>query len=195
MEAKKRFDLNKLRYNLSIKVYKLNIDSISNLIKKRNAGLLRFDFDVYLNKYGHNLQRGLCWNLFQKRGYINSILKDRESLNPISIIVHENDPNTSDYGTVYIIIDGKQRLNCIFDFIDNKFSIVQDNNEYFFRELPVDTQNIFLFWHLESNVAYSYWDNEINDDEKIKWFLLLNYTGTRQEEERELLLKSDLKIN
>ena len=65
----------------------------------------------------------------------------------------------------------------------------------FFSELPIEVRNIFLFWYLNANVAYSYWDNEIDDDEKIKWFLLLNYTGTRQEEERELLLKSDLKIN
>ena len=33
------------------------------------------------------------------------------------------------------VIDGKQRLTTVFDFINNKFSIIVDGNEVYFKDL------------------------------------------------------------
>ncbi len=71
-------------------------------------------------------QRKLVWTLYEKKTLINSILLGY----PIPLILlakHVKDSN------VYEIIDGTQRLNAIFGFIENQFSIMWDNEEAYFN--------------------------------------------------------------
>ena len=72
-------------------------------------------------------QRKLVWTLFEKQSLIDSLIKDY----PIPLILLSD---ASEGGsTVYEIMDGMQRLNAIFSFIDNVFSVDQkhfDTDEF-----------------------------------------------------------------
>ena len=62
-------------------------------------------------------QRKLVWTQNEKRMLIDSILHEY----PIPLILFAE--TQSESGPVYEILDGMQRLNAIFDFIENKFDI------------------------------------------------------------------------
>lgn len=80
--------------------------------------LFRDDRLIVNRKY----QRKLVWTLEEKQNLIDSLIKDY----PIPLILFAD---ASDNGsTYYEIMDGVQRLNAIFSFIDNVFPI---NNQYF----------------------------------------------------------------
>ncbi|MBK1617583.1 hypothetical protein CKO42_03765 [Lamprobacter modestohalophilus] len=60
-------------------------------------------------------QRKLVWNLFEKQSLVDSIMKDY----PIPLILLGEDSSQNSYE----IMDGMQRLNAIFAFIENHFPI------------------------------------------------------------------------
>lgn len=62
-------------------------------------------------------QRKLVWTQNEKRMLIDSILHEY----PIPLILFAE--TQSEAGPIYEILDGMQRLNAIFDFIENKFDI------------------------------------------------------------------------
>lgn len=62
-------------------------------------------------------QRKLVWTLAEKQHLIDSIIKDYPI--PLILLAEINEDGT----TVYEIIDGMQRLNAIFNFIENEYSI------------------------------------------------------------------------
>jgi hypothetical protein len=68
-------------------------------------------------------QRKLVWILEEKMALIESILKEY----PIPLILIAEYPEGK-----YEIIDGIQRLNAIFGFIENEFPIMIDNNPVYF---------------------------------------------------------------
>ena len=80
--------------------------------------LFRDDRFIVNRKY----QRKLVWTLKEKQNLIDSLIKDY----PIPLILLAD---ASEGGSVYYeIMDGMQRLNAIFSFIDNIFSV----NGFFF---------------------------------------------------------------
>lgn len=139
------------------------------------------DWDVYLPTKGKNLQRGFVWTLEQKRELIYSIFKGIK-IPPISIISFEH--------KIYKIIDGKQRLSTILQFCENRFPIIWEDKEYYFRDLDWDIQGEFLSHGLiTANIAYEYEDKLIPDDLKIRWFEMINFAGTPQDIEHLKNLK------
>lgn len=76
-------------------------------------------------------QRGEVWKPKQKALFIDSILK---GIIPNNIIVNKKVKNNG----INICIDGKQRMNTIFDFMDNKFPIFLKNRVIFFSEINDD---------------------------------------------------------
>jgi hypothetical protein len=141
---------------------------------------LPLDFDVFLPSIGKNLQRECVWTLDQKRELIWSMLLGRHI--PHCAVMNCFD-KTEHNKEVYLIIDGKQRLTTIFDFIDNKFTIVNDGEEYLFSQLPEEYQieiNKFFFRYYIVNEQYP---NQITDDMKISWFKFINFAGTPQDKE------------
>lgn len=84
-----------------------------------------------------DFQRGFVWTNKQKSELIESILMGI----PLPLIyVKENEKG------VYVIVDGKQRLNTLFGFINNEFalerlSILKDRNGLRFSELTPLEQN------------------------------------------------------
>lgn len=140
---------------------------------------ITIDWNVYLPTKGMNLQRDFVWTLEQKRELIYSIFKGIQ-LPPISIIQYRDKTKN----VTYKIIDGKQRLSTIISFVKNEFSIIWNNKEYFFDDLDHRIQGEFLFHGtIRSNIGYEYDDDPISDDDKIKWFNLINFAGTPQDKE------------
>lgn len=74
-------------------------------------------------------QRKLVWTIEEKRAFIDSLIK-RYSV-PLILFAKDTDsPNKED---VVEILDGLQRMNAIFSFMENEFGILmEDGNEYFF---------------------------------------------------------------
>ena len=95
------------------------VDYIQNLNEEKHDKL---DLDVYLPKYGFDLQRGDVWELFQKQQLILSILQNK-LINPLSI-------NWKTDENILEIIDGKQRILSILQFYNNKFPLVIKGKEY-----------------------------------------------------------------
>lgn len=143
-------------------------------------GMADFDFDVYLETKGKNLQRELCWNQQQKESLIFTILRD-QNINPIIVVqVKERNHSLQDK-YLFKVIDGKQRLTTVFDYIDGKFSIDIEGENYFFKDLPEDCQNQILRYTFLWDVHYHYEDQPIVDDTLIDLFEDCNFLGTPQD--------------
>jgi hypothetical protein len=141
-----------------------------------------FDFDVYLPSIGKNLQRPLVWTLEQKQALIFSILRNQK-LNPIVVVQvrgHEHEGNYQ-----FKVIDGKQRLTTLFDFLDNGFSITVNNKTYYYRDLPHDCQRQITGYYLIWDVHYE----PITDQTLIDIFEEVNFLGTPQDIEHLNSLK------
>ena len=147
-----------------------------------------FDFDVYLPSKGMNLQRPLVWTLLQKQQFIESILKGCP-IPKITVIRHE--PDETRKNTIYQIIDGKQRVTTYLAFINNEFPLVFNDQEYYFKDLGEDLHyEIESRFYFRGDLAYSYWDTPISDEDKITWFNQINFAGTPQDMEHMNKLKS-----
>lgn len=152
------------------------------------AGRFFLDFDVFLPSKGLNLQRPLVWTLEQKRAFILSLLK-HQSIQEITVV--QNEEKTEQYGGYHWeVIDGKQRLNTAFEFLNDKFTIVHGDTEYLFSELPEDCQKQIDRWNPLVTVHYSYPPDPISDETKIQIFEQINFLGTSQDIEHLNSLKA-----
>lgn len=68
-------------------------------------------------------QRKLVWTIQEKQNLVESIIKKYPV--PLILLAAVEDGN-------YEIIDGMQRLNAFFGFIENQFPIIKDNKELYF---------------------------------------------------------------
>ena len=163
-----------LPFNINYGMADLSIKNILN-----PSWNVSIDWDVYLPSKQMNLQRPLVWTLEQKQELIFSIFKGIQ-LPPISIIQYrDNDKNIT-----YKIIDGKQRLSTLIAFVKNEFPIVWNEEEYYFDELDHSIKGEFLYHGtIRSNIGYEYPDQPISDNDKIKWFQMINFAGTPQDKE------------
>jgi hypothetical protein len=150
---------------------------------------VEFDFDVFLSTRNQNLQRDLVWTNEQKQSLILTLLKDQK-INPF-VVVQKDIKKTKDSKYEWEVIDGKQRLTTIFDFLDNKFFIDLKNEEYFFKDLPKDCQKrIYTYSLYTIDVHYNY-DDKITDQVKIDLFEDINWLGTPQDIQHLKRLKNE----
>jgi len=147
-----------------------------------------FDFDVYLESKGKNLQRDLCWTQLQKEALIISLLRDQK-INPIVVIQVDDSKKNRDSNYSFKVIDGKQRLTTIFSYLNNEFPIHVEGESYFYKALPKDCQKQIDFYYLTWDVHYSYPDEPITDDTLISLFEDCNFLGTPQDIEHLNFLK------
>jgi len=141
---------------------------------------LNFDWDVYLPTRGKNLQRDFVWSLEQKRNIIWSLLINRHIPHLAMINIINPDNKKED---IYQVIDGKQRLSSIFEFMDDKFTIEVDGKEYVFSELPEDYQRAISHYHIRYYLVNEEFSQAVTDEQKITWFKFINFAGTEQDEE------------
>lgn len=116
-------------------------------------------------------QRELVWTDKQKQEYILAILKQRAKITPVII------ENLTEQGTVlYEILDGKQRLTALFDYIDNKYPL--QSGEYF-KDLSAKDMNIITQTRVSYTRITSYKECDVPLDFKLAYFLEINALGTK----------------
>ena len=157
---------------------------------------LKYDFDVFLPKYGINLQRPYVWKYYQQNEFILSILLEKPIESFIAIHHFKDSLNREDC-TVFVI-DGKQRLLTIQKFIHNEFPIVVSGKNVYFKDFDDELKRFFKSRvnFLTGDVYYSYENSEeeITDDMKIILFNFYNFAGTPQTEEHKNKLQSLINI-
>lgn len=141
---------------------------------------LNIDFDVFLPSRGKNMQRDYVWSDFQRQEMIVSILLNRH-------IPHLSFIETCD--GVWQVIDGKQRLSSILDFVNDKFPIQLDGQEFYFSDLPEEYKIEITGKQMRIYVLYETYGNLISDDDKFSWFRFLNFAGVQQDIEHLNSLK------
>lgn len=124
-------------------------------------------------------RRKLVWTLKQKQDYINNLFNGMAEIRPTILLYYEDNKD------IYEVLDGKQRLTTLFQFIDNEFAIIVDGEEVHFNDL-IDTDKKFILNH---NV---YWTRimsfkvlePIALEDKLTLYLEKNYLGTRMSDEQ-----------
>ena len=109
-------------------------------------------------------QRGLVWSVEDKRALIDALVQGRS----IGAITFAKNDFKDEF--LYEILDGKQRLSAIAEFVADGF----DYQGIYFSELNSASQS--EFFNLSTgviNVSFS------NDKEKIEYFIELNSAGVK----------------
>lgn len=163
-------------------------------IRLRSNWYNNVDMDIYLEKYDYNLQRPFVWTLLQQQELIWSIFIGRP-IPPFVFIHHVRSRMNDNESAIIQVIDGKQRLTTIFRYMDNKFPIIVDGEEVFFKDLDKRAQNRINFRSMPVEVYDSYKEHPITDDEKIIIFNHYNFAVTPQEEEHKNKLNSFLNVS
>ncbi len=158
--------------------FKLRPQEISCSVKYFRGN--KIDWDVYLPSKKMNLQRPFVWSIDQKRELIWSMLIGRHIPHMALINAVDKENENKD---IYLVIDGKQRLSTMIDFVDGKFTIEIEGGEYYFNQLPNDYQLAIQHYYFRYYVVNEPWEKRITDDEKISWFMFINYAGTPQDKE------------
>lgn len=148
----------------------------------------KFDFDVYMSKYGKNLQRGFCWSLEKKIEYIQALFRGLRF--PDWHLIRKENAGGE---IVYQVIDGKQRISTILEFMRGEFSVefylAEETENFFYSDLDKDDIMAFKNAILRSqpcSIATYMGDLEVSleipDYYKREWFRFVSFTGEPQDE-------------
>ena len=152
--------------------------AITNIIKGRSVSRSSFDLDVWLTSFGVNLQRSFVWTIEQQSAFIESLVyRDTRTIPPLAVAKLDTDPMT------YKVIDGKQRLTTIFNWLEDKVPLHFKRYTLLRSEMPVELR----VWIEGSPIrAYIYYD--LDDTQLIEAFNLINFSGTPQDESHKVKL-------
>lgn len=134
-----------------------------------------WDFDIFLPSRGINLQRPLVWTDKQKSELVYSIYAQRYIPAIYLICSWKKDRH-------YEVLDGKQRLNAMMGFLKDEFPVIIDGESHLYSELPEDFQRAYATHGPQFRVIFENHDSDFTDEQKIKWFGLINFAGTPQDE-------------
>lgn len=145
---------------------------------------------VYMNGAKHYYQRDFVWSLENKQCLVDSIY---QHVGCGSIILRSRSweeldqmADNGDELAFYDVVDGKQRLHTIIEFINNIFPDSQGN---YYNDLSRTSKRKFLDHQL-----FSYFEMEnATDKEVIAQFLKVNFSGIPQSKEHIEYVKSILK--
>ena len=139
--------------------------STSKLAKNvYNTALDSLLFRMRKTNMNPEYQRGLVWSVDDKRKLIDALVQGR-SIGAITFAKNDFDDKF-----LYEILDGKQRLSTIAEFVADGF----DYQGIFFSELSLAAQS--EFFNLSLGVIDVSFDN---DREKIEYFIELNSAGVK----------------
>jgi hypothetical protein len=150
-----------------------------------------WDFDVFLPSLGVNLQRPLVWTGVQKNELVLSVLKGIRipSICYIQYKARVGGVNALDNSCTYKIIDGKQRLCALIDFVNGDYPLVVGGELYWYRDLDEKARYEIDSFTFSADVAYEYDYDMIPDADKVAWFEQINFYGTPQDGEHMKELK------
>lgn len=147
-------------------------------LKEMNWNPYVFDKDGKKQYY----QRNFCWSLKDKQLLIESIYNSvdcgkilirKHGWNKLEKLAKEGEKELA----FKDIVDGKQRLKAIQEFIENKFSDIHGN---YFGDLSNKAQHEFVNHQLFS---YAEMPESTTDEEVVYQFLKMNFTGVPQSQE------------
>lgn len=139
--------------------------STSKLVKNvYNTALDSLLFRMRKTNMNPEYQRGLVWNIDDKRKLIDALVQGRS----IGAITFAKNDFKDEF--LYEILDGKQRLSAIAEFVADGF----DYQGVRFSELCSASQ--LEFFNLSLGVIDVSFDN---DREKIEYFIELNSAGVK----------------
>ena len=124
--------------------------------------------------YNPEYQRGLVWNQEDNEKLIDSIMNEIE-IGKFSFIKNEFDHSKPNGGKLYTCLDGKQRMNCIIDFYEDKFTY----KGYRYSQLAAVDKSHFK----NHMVAVGTTREQIPLVDQYEYFLRLNQTGKSQSPE------------
>lgn len=136
--------------------------SLSNLLNTR------YYFGINMSP---DYQRDYVWTADDKVKLIDSIFNNRDIGK--FVFIHSDD-YTAEY--MYEILDGKQRLNAIFEFYEDRFKY----NGLYFSEMCVRDRNFFENYNVcRAELRH------MTKDQIIRMFIMLN-TGGRQMKDEDI---------
>lgn len=184
----------KIPWDSGIRMIQFSIESILRICGwNRNLEKINDDISIpnmcwtpiMVDSNGNDIsyQRDFCWSLEDKQLLLESIYNN---IDCGKIIVRKRSwewienriqNNKIENTTFYDIVDGKQRLKAIYDFVSN---IYPDKNGYFYDDLSNRSQIKFM-----SSLLFSYGElGENTSDKEVKRvFLNINFTGKQMSKE------------
>lgn len=107
---------------------------LSSDLTVRSDSIQKLYTDYLADRYSINrrYQRKLVWTVDEKRALVDSILRDL----PIPLLLAAEIVGPGDFGLE--LIDGMQRLNAVFSFIENEFDL---EGKYFDLEALADSKD------------------------------------------------------
>ena len=155
-------------------------NKVKRIEKVDGIEVLDMNFNPYVTDKNGNkcyFQRDFVWSLEDKQKLIDSIYKNvhcgsvvvrKRSYDYVKDCIKSN--NIDNIG-FYDIIDGKQRISTLLDFVNDVFP---DNNGYYFSDLSDRAARKFM----DSNViSFAEMEEDCTDEDVINCFILLNDTG------------------
>lgn len=175
-------------YSIQYSVVKSTTKDDMEIHNKTYGGV---NFDPYVtDKEGNKkyYQRGLVWNMEQKQLLLDSIYNGIEIG---KFVFRERSWDTlckemieDGHAFSYECVDGKQRLNAILDFLQNKF---KDSHGNYFNDLSGRAQRRILGYN---KLAFGKLDESSTDADVINAFLYVNFTGIPMSKEHIEHVKS-----
>lgn len=116
-------------------------------------------------------QRDMVWTQEQKEHYLINLFESRARIEP-TIVQYYDDVNNE----VYEVLDGKQRLTTLFDFIDNKITV----KGLYFKDLHNDDQNFLMNFNVQYKRIIKKRDfGNLDINTKLQLFYEINLYGTK----------------
>lgn len=136
-------------------------------------------------------QRGIVWTDEQKQNYIKNLFEGRAYIQP-TIILYSDDSKPG-ISWIWEVLDGKQRLTTIFEFIENEFPININGMDVFFDNL-IDKDQRFIMYHdvRYKRIMSRHGSKDIDKKYKLMLFLEMNLLGTRMDEAHLKKIESQL---
>lgn len=161
--------------------------SVNTLIKYHQKDCLNFNAPY---------QRDLVWTLKQKRDYIMALFHHKAEIKPTLILDDDKDMLIGNLDlSHFIVLDGKQRLNTIIEFFEDKFSLVINDDEVNFSSLSDMDKRFFLGLDIKYvRISYLKKLKTVPMDIQFELFLEINALGTKQTDEH-LENIANLKLN
>jgi hypothetical protein len=129
-------------------------------------------------------QRDFVWEDWRKVKLIDTIY-NYGSCGQVLIRDKSEDSDSSDIDTAwYEIVDGKQRILTLWEFINGKFA---DSNGKLFSDLSLRAQHKFL-----ESLSFKVGKIKCTDEEVIQQFVIMNHGGKEQEKQHLDYLASKL---
>ena len=149
------------------------------------------DFDPYVIDKSNSIvhyQRSLVWSNLQKERLIDSIYKNQDIgkfvIRKRSWETVETNVNLGLQTAFKDCVDGKQRLNALLEFVENKFT---DSYGNYWDDLSENAQNRFMN---TMNLTYLEMSEATTDKDVVETFLNINIAGVKIDEEHINFIKT-----